>query len=322
MDLVADRDGLDAEGVGERAAALDRDAGEVVARRALGSRTDVCRGEHAAHGRVAGRALQRHHVRRRHPAGGGRGARGHADRAGGSGRRGRLARLEMLVIGLHARECPRGRDPGQAVDPVAMLRVEYSRLAAGAPERRSAPDRLARELGAAARACPPRAAWPMNGRRDAALADRVPGRRPQLRGAGGRAPRRRASRPAGAGDSPACQSVSSASRLPTPAITLRSSSRAFIGAVPRPTRERNCPRDLGGVGADVREVRLDHRAPEPPLVAQREPAAVGELERESVPAVRRRLLVDDHPPGHAEVQPEVRPAAVSAHRIFPRRFAE
>ena len=129
VDLVADRDRLDAEAVGDRAAALDRDAREVVACRALGSRTDVRLGEHAAHGRVAGRALQRHHVRRRHPAGGGRGARGHADRAGGSGRRRRLVRLEMLVIGLHASECPRGRDPGQAGVPAFPPFIELPVIA-------------------------------------------------------------------------------------------------------------------------------------------------------------------------------------------------
>ena len=65
-------------------------------------------------------------------------------------------------------------------------------------------------------------------------------------------------------------------------------------------------RDLGGVRADVREVGLDHRAAEPALVAQREPAAVGELEHEAVPVVRARRLVDDDPSRHPEVQAEIR----------------
>src|SRR5262249_52395731 len=51
----------------------------------------------------------------------------------------------------------------------------------------------------------------------------------------------------------------------------------------------------------------DDRAAEPALVAQREPAAVGELEREAIPG-RVRRLVDHDPPGHPEVQPELRPA--------------
>ena len=67
-------------------------------------------------------------------------------------------------------------------------------------------------------------------------------------------------------------------------------------------------RDLGGVRADVGEVRLDHRAAEPALVAQREPAAVGELEHEAVPVVRAGGLVDHDPAGHPEVQAELRPA--------------
>ena len=87
-----------------------------------------------------------------------------------------------------------------------------------------------------------------------------------------------------AGESRARHSVSSASRLPTPAITPWSSSRAFSAVVPRPTRSRKTSRPTSAAsGPDVREVRVDHRAAEPPLVAQRHPAAVGELEREAVP---------------------------------------
>ena len=98
------------------------------------------------------------------------------------------------------------------------------------------------------------------------------------------------------GESRARQSVSSASRLPTPAITRWSSSSRLERrrAAPDPRAERRA-RDLGGVGADVREVRRDERAAEPALVAQREPPAVGELEREAVPVARRRRLVDHDP---------------------------
>ena len=52
------------------------------------------------------------------------------------------------------------------------------------------------------------------------------------------------------------------------------------------------------------------RAPAPSLIAQRHPAAVGEVEREAVPAARGLLLVDRDPAGHSEVQPEARAAVV------------
>ena len=112
-----------------------------------------------------------------------------------------------------------------------------------------------------------------------------------------------------------------ASRRPAgcrrPASAPWSSSRALIGAVPRPTRRaERVAADLGRVRADVREVRLEQRAAEPALVAQREPAAVGELEREAVPVARRGRLVDVDPPGHPEVQPEHRAA-----RLHPEELA-
>ena len=74
--------------------------------------------------------------------------------------------------------------------------------------------------------------------------------------------------------------------------------------------------DLRGVRADVREVRLEHRAAEPALVVQRDPASARELEREAVPTARRGRLVDGDPARHPEVQPDVRPPSVSAHRNF------
>ena len=155
--------------------------------------------------------------------------------------------------------------------------------------------------------CPPRVRWAM----------KVPVWTPPLRIASrvaARSTRRRwsssasESDPAGVrGDSRARHSVSSASRLPTPEIEPWSSRRAFSAIVPRPTRSRKTSRETSAAsGPDVVEVRLDHGAAEPSLVAQREPAAVGELEREAVPA--DRLLVDHDPPGHPEVQPEIRPA--------------
>ena len=110
------------------------------------------------------------------------------------------------------------------------------------------------------------------------------------------------------GESRACHSVSSASRLPTPAIDRWSSSRAFErhGAAADPGAERLAAHHRG-VRADVSEVGIDQRAAEPPLVAQGEPAAVGELEREAVPVARRGRLVDDDPPRHPEVEAQHRP---------------
>ena len=67
----------------------------------------------------------------------------------------------------------------------------------------------------------------------------------------------------------------------------------------------------------MREVRVEHRAAQAALVAQHEPTAVLELEREAVPehrraVVRRRVaggrVVDDDPAGHPQVEPERRPA--------------
>ncbi len=79
---------------------------------------------------------------------------------------------------------------------------------------------------------------------------------------------------------------------------------------PADARAEHVPAHLGRVGPDVGEVGLDHGPPEPALVAQREPAAVGEVEHEPVPVVRGGLLVDRDPPRHPEVQPEVRAAVV------------
>ena len=104
--------------------------------------------------------------------------------------------------------------------------------------------------------------------------------------------------------------------------------RAFSGAVPRPTRvaELLAP-DERGVWADAGEVGLQAHAPEPALVAQREHPAVGEADREAVPLravgaahpVAGGRVVDDDPPGHAEVDAEVRALAVVG--LDPHRLA-
>src|SRR5436190_10422551 len=77
-------------------------------------------------------------------------------------------------------------------------------------------------------------------------------------------------------------------------------------------------RDLRGVGAYVREVGLDHGPAETTLVVQRHPPAVGELQYEAVPRVRRGRLVDADPAGHAEVQADVGAVIV---RLRPQELA-
>ena len=193
----------------------------------------------------------------------------------------------------------------------------------GAPVRGAPADRVPREQRLAARA---RAALLPRGHEapgmHAAVADRVPDRRAQLaaqavelldRQLARRPPRAQLRAP----------QVSSASRLPTPAITPWSSSRAFSGAVPRPTRSRKSSRaDLGGVRPDVGEVGLDHRAAEPALVAQRHPPAVGELEREAVPAAGASSSSTAIRPAMPRCRPSSGPPSpVSTHRNFPRRCA-
>ena len=108
------------------------------------------------------------------------------------------------------------------------------------------------------------------------------------------------------GEIRACQRIWSASRLPIPEIARWLSSRALIAVRPAPIRRRNSSRPTSAAsGPDVREVRVEHGAAEPALVAQDEPAAVLELEREAIPA-GGVLGVDEDPAGHPEVQPERR----------------
>ncbi len=62
--------------------------------------------------------------------------------------------------------------------------------------------------------------------------------------------------------------------------------------------------DIGGVGADVAEVRVEDRAAEAAPVAQREARAVVELDGEAVPPGRVAGAVEHDATGHAEVQAE------------------
>jgi hypothetical protein len=75
----------------------------------------------------------------------------------------------------------------------------------------------------------------------------------------------------------------------------------------------------GRIGAQVREVGFEPGPAEAPLVAQREPAAVVEAEREPIPALVR-LLVDHDPSRHPEVQSQGR--AIAAVGLEPQRLAD
>ena len=98
-------------------------------------------------------------------------------------------------------------------------------------------------------------------------------------------------------------------------------------AAARDARAERRPRHLGGVGTEALDLRLQARAPEAPLVAQDEAAAVGEAQREAVPhrvgalavglGVARRRVVDDDPTGHPEVQAEHGPipGGLQPHRL-------
>ena len=85
------------------------------------------------------------------------------------------------------------------------------------------------------------------------------------------------------GSSRPCHSVSSTSRLPTPARTDWSSRRALTGAVPRPTRSRNSRRRSRRRRDRAREVGVEPHPAQPPLVEQPHSAAVVEGQREPEP---------------------------------------
>ena len=172
----------------------------------------------------------------------------------------------------------------------------------------------------AARAAPPRSRYGMKSPVWTPPADRVARRRPQL------APQvvelLLGERARGAARERARHSVSSASRLPTPAIDA-------LVEQPRLQRHRaaahplaeDVARDLGGVRADVGEVRLDHRAASRRLSrsASRPPSANSSTKRSqlSAPAPRRPRSA----PPSRDAGRDRAPPSVSAQRNLPRRRA-
>ena len=66
--------------------------------------------------------------------------------------------------------------------------------------------------------------------------------------------------------------------------------------------------DLRGVGAEAREVGVEHHATQPAPVAQGQRPAVLEAQREAIPTALGPALVDHDAPGHSEMQPERWPA--------------
>ena len=250
--------------------------------------------------------------RRPDPLDGRRPAARHRDVLRGGGRRGARggrARPRRRASGPDpARRAPRSGQPGWQTGHQYVVRPPIVAARQPRPAARAVP--VARAAPGSRRPCARRRGGSPSGSPRAA------------RGAAGRAPRRVSSPAARRGESRARQSVSSASRLPTPASARWSSSRALIGAVPRPTpRAERVAADLGRVRADVREVGLEQRAAEPALVAQREPAAVGERRARSGPSSR----------GAGGSSTSIRPAMprcspstgplVSTQRNLPRRCA-
>ena len=88
----------------------------------------------------------------------------------------------------------------------------------------------------------------------------------------------------------ACQSASSASRLPTPATACWSSSRAFTAVCERPRISRSSASvDLGGVRPQRVDVGVQPDPAQPALVEEPQRAAVLEEQREPVPLRLDRL---------------------------------
>ena len=77
------------------------------------------------------------------------------------------------------------------------------------------------------------------------------------------------------------------------------------------------PRDLAGVRPHPREVGLEDRPPQPPTVAQRQPAAVAEVQREPIPPARVGLLVHHDRSRHAQVQAQHRPRVGLHPQVLP-----
>ena len=208
--------------------------------------------------------------------------------------------------------------------PTTTLRSDpLSGLADRAPERRPAADRRALELRAVSAGSARRARGAGSGRpvwapplriaSRSRRADRAP-QRVELRG--------RERRPPGvAGSCGARQRISSASRLPTPAITPWSSSRALTGAPPRPKRTRNVVAvDLGGVGADVREVRVRARRGRGGACRAapcRPPSANSSAKRSQSRGASASSTTMR--PAIPRCRPSSGPPSVSTHRNLPRR---
>ena len=125
--------------------------------------------------------------------------------------------------------------------------------------------------------------------------------------------------PAGrSGLSRARQRISSASRLPTPEITPWSSSRAFSGAVPRPTRSRNTSRPTSAASGPTCE-KSGSRTARPSRrlsrSASRPPSANSRTNRSQLRGAG--ASIDGEAAGHPEVQAELRPAV----RLRPQELA-
>ena len=168
-----------------------------------------------------------------------------------------------------------------------MPAVQASRvgLARRAPVRRPPAD-VPRSIGVPQRGqCPSRRrSRDQVARVDAAVADRRARRRPQLAPQPVELLLRQLARPAAA----ARAARATGSRRPAGCRRRRStrwsSSRALSGACRgRPARGTRRAPTSAASGPTCEKSGVDERAAEPALVAQREPAAVGELEREAVP---------------------------------------
>ena len=201
------------------------------------------------------------------------------------------------------------------------------RLLGPAPPGGPAADRRLAHRRPAARAGPvPPAVGDDLARVDAPEGDRPPGRRPQTRA--GRSSSPRSSSPAARAGPPARHSASSARRLPTPASDgLVHDARLDRHHAAADARAEPGPAELGGVGADAGEVRLQADPAQSPLVAEHEPAAVGEVQREAVPAPGRgpRIAARSSTtmrPAIPRCRPSIRPRRRSRSTwLFPRRWA-
>ena len=77
--------------------------------------------------------------------------------------------------------------------------------------------------------------------------------------------------------------------------------------------------DEGGVGTDVSIVGVQHRPPQPPAIAEHEPASVGELNGKAIRAQALGRIEHDRA-RHSEVQPQCRAIRGLEPQEFPRRW--